>query len=82
MRKDTQAVAQQQLAEVGIKVDLFNYDSDIFFAGYGEDGPAAKGKLDISEWSDTPYGFPDPDITYWRCSEIPTDESPAGTNWQ
>jgi len=82
VRQDTQAVAQQQLAAVGIKLELSNYDSDIFFATYGDDGPVAKGKLDISEWSDTPYGWPDPDIMYWRCSEIPSDESPAGTNWQ
>jgi ABC-type transport system substrate-binding protein len=82
VRQDTQAVAQQQLAQVGIKVELLNYDSDIFFATYGEDGPAATGLLDISEWSDTPYGWPDPDIAYWRCSEIPSDESPQGVNWQ
>jgi peptide/nickel transport system substrate-binding protein len=82
VRQDTQAVAQQALAAVGIKVELTNYDSDIFFATYGEGGPAATGALDISEWSDTPYGWPDPDIQYWRCSEIPSDESPAGVNWQ
>jgi peptide/nickel transport system substrate-binding protein len=82
VRQDTQAVAQQQLAQVGIKVELFNYDSDIFFATYGEGGPAATGQLDISEWSDTPLGWPDPDIAYWVCSEIPSDESPQGVNWQ
>jgi peptide/nickel transport system substrate-binding protein len=82
VRQDTQAVAQQQLAAVGIKVELSNYDSDIFFATYGEGGPVATGALDISEWSDTPTGWPDPDIAYWRCSEIPSDESPAGVNWQ
>jgi ABC-type transport system substrate-binding protein len=32
------------------------------------------------EWSDGP-GFPDPDIYYWLCSEIPSDEYPSGTNW-
>lgn len=82
VRQDTQAVAQQQLAAVGIGLELSNYDSDIFFATYGEDGPVAKGRVDISEWSDTPTGWPDPDIAYWRCSEIPSDESPAGVNWQ
>ena len=33
------------------------------------------------EWSDGPYGFPDPDIYYWLCSEIPSDDYPAGGNW-
>lgn len=80
IRQDTQAVVQQQLAAVGIKVDLQSYDSDLYFSGYGE-GPAASGEVDIMEWSDGPSGFPDPDIYYWLCSEIPSDEYPAGGNW-
>lgn len=79
IRQDMQAVAQQQLAEVGVGVEISNYDADLFFAGYGE-GPAANGELDIMEWSDAP-GFPDPDVYYWLCSEIATDEYPAGANW-
>ena len=81
IRQDAQAVAQQQLAEVGIGLDIQSFDSNILFAGYGEDGPAATGQLDIFEWSDAPF-FPDPDHYYWLCSEIPTDESPDGGNWQ
>ena len=81
VRQDTQAVVQQQLAELGIKVELQSYDADIFFASYDQDGPAAKGELEIMAWSDT-SNFPDPDYYYWFCSEIPTDEYPAGSNWQ
>jgi len=81
IRRDTQAVAQQQLAAIGIGLDLLNWDSDIFFAGYGEGGPAAKGELDIFEYS-TVVNFPDPDTAEWYCSEIPSDESPDGLNWQ
>jgi peptide/nickel transport system substrate-binding protein len=81
IRQDEQAVAQQQLAEVGIELDIQSFDSNILFAGYSEDGPAATGQLDIFEWSDAPF-FPDPDHYYWLCSEIPTDESPDGGNWQ
>ncbi|MEW5868896.1 MAG: peptide ABC transporter substrate-binding protein [Chloroflexota bacterium] len=80
IRQDAQAVAQQQLAEVGIKLELFSYEDDIFFASYGENGPAATGELDIMEWSDAPI-FPDADIYYWLCSEIPTDDYPSGSNW-
>ncbi len=78
VRQDTQAVAQQQLAAVGVELDLQNYDSDLFFA---VDGPAALGELDIMEWSDT-TNYPDPDISYWLISEIPTEEYPVGLNWQ
>lgn len=80
IRQDTQAVAQQQLAAIGVKVELSNYDSDIYFAGYGENGPAARGELDIFEYS-TVTQFPDPDSSDFLCSEIPSDESPAGVNW-
>jgi ABC-type transport system substrate-binding protein len=34
------------------------------------------------QWSDLPGAFPDPDSAYWRCSEIPSDESPQGVNWE
>jgi peptide/nickel transport system substrate-binding protein len=80
VRVDFQAVAQQQLAEVGIKVELLNYESDLYFAGYAENGPAARGELDIFEYSTT-ANFPDPDTADWLCNNIPTDEVPAGSNW-
>ncbi|MEW6094852.1 MAG: peptide ABC transporter substrate-binding protein [Chloroflexota bacterium] len=82
VRLDTQAVIQQQLAQVGVGIELINYDSDILFGSYGDGGPVAIGDYDIAEWSDLPGGFPDPDTAYWLCSEIPSDESPQGSNWQ
>lgn len=81
IRKDTQAVFQQQLAAVGIKVDLLNYDSDTYFSGYGQGGPCATGQLDIFQYSTT-ANFPDPDVAEWRCDSIPSDEAPEGTGWQ
>ena len=80
IRKDTQAVFQQAMQDLGIKVNLLNYDSDLFFSGYGQGGPAATGELDIFEYSTT-ANFPDPDISEWRCDQIPSDETPDGTNW-
>jgi peptide/nickel transport system substrate-binding protein len=82
VRQNTQAIVQQMLAEVGVGTRLLNYDSDIFFASYGDQGPSYTGELDIMEWSDVPTAFPDPDIAYWLCSEIPSDESPQGINAQ
>jgi peptide/nickel transport system substrate-binding protein len=79
VRQDTQAVAQQDLAQVGIKLDLQSYDSDIFFASYSENGPSANFSLDIIEYSDSP-DFPDPNTVVWLCSEIPSDENPAGVS--
>lgn len=82
IRQDAQAVAQQQLAEVGVGLEIQSYDADIFFGGYADDGPAATGQLDIFEWSDGPAVYPDPDHYYWYCSEIPTADYPDGSNWQ
>jgi peptide/nickel transport system substrate-binding protein len=78
IRQDVQAVFKQQLAAIGIKVEIQTYETDVFFS---QDGPAAKGQIDIMEWSDGPSGFPDPDVYYWLCSEIPTADYPAGGNW-
>ncbi len=80
IRQDVQAVVQQQLAQVGIKVNLYSVEADVYFASYGEEGPAATGQYDIQQWSDGPL-FPDADLYYWLCSEIPSDEYPAGSNW-
>ena len=79
VRQDTQAVAQQDLAQVGIAVDLQSFDPDIFFASYADDGPSANFSLDIIEYSDS-SDFPDPNTAVWLCSEIPSDENPAGIN--
>ncbi len=82
VRQSAQAIIQQMLADVGVKVELLNYDSDIFFASYADKGPTYSGALDIYEWSDVPTAFPDPDIAYWLCSEIPSDQNPQGLNAQ
>jgi peptide/nickel transport system substrate-binding protein len=79
VRQDTQAVAQEDLAAVGIGTDLQSYEYDLFFSSYAEDGPSANFSLDIIQYSDSPQ-FPDPDASVWRCSEIPTDENPVGVN--
>jgi peptide/nickel transport system substrate-binding protein len=79
VRQSTQAVAQQDLAAVGIGTELLSYDSDLFFSSYQNDGPSANFSLDIIEYSDSP-DFPDPNDSVWLCSEIPSDENPAGGN--
>jgi len=79
VRQELQAIAQQQLAAVGIKLETSNYDADNFWNTYADQGVTFSGELDIQEWSDAPT-FPDPDIYYWLCSEIPSEDNPSGTN--
>jgi peptide/nickel transport system substrate-binding protein len=80
IRQDVQAVAQQQLREVGIDLQILSYDSDIFFGSYTDGAAPSTGELDIMQWSDSTY-FPDPDTDYWLCSQVPSDENPWGYNY-
>ncbi|MBN1581246.1 MAG: transporter substrate-binding domain-containing protein [Anaerolineae bacterium] len=80
VREQTQVVAQQNLADVGIGIEIMNNSYDTMWNSYGEDGPIATGQYDIAQWSDT-SNFPDPSESQWLCSEIPSDESPEGSNW-
>ena len=79
IRKEIQAVFQQQLLAVGIGTELINAEN--FFDGYAEGGPAATGELDFYEYSTTAQ-YPDPHTSEWYCDQIPTDEAPDGSNWQ
>ena len=80
VRQDIQAVAQQQLKEVGIDLQIQSWDSDIFFGSYADGAAPAVGDVDIMEWSDSTY-FPDPATEYWLCSQLPDDENPWGYNY-
>ena len=80
IRQDIQAVAQQQLLDIGIDLQIQSWDSDIFFGSYADAAPPAVGDVDIMEWSDSTY-FPDPDTDYWLCSQLPDDENPWGYNY-
>jgi len=83
LRKNVQAVVQQQWAAVGIGVELRNFTGDIFFGGFAAGGPMSIGDYDIGEYSNAPSGFPDPENSnYWLCSQITSAENPDGGNNQ
>lgn len=79
VRKDVQAVVQQAMADVGVGVEIQNFESDVFFSDYANGGPMSSGEYDMGEYS-AATAFPDPDVSRFLCSEIPSDEAPAGTN--
>jgi peptide/nickel transport system substrate-binding protein len=81
LRKAAQAQAQSDFQAIGVKLQMLSYAPDTLFAPFGQEGPAASGKLDIMEWADKP-DFPDPATPYWQCSEIPSAANPDGNNWQ
>jgi peptide/nickel transport system substrate-binding protein len=81
LRKDAQRVIEAQLAKVGIAVELINYENRDFLASYEKEGPIARGKFDVAQWSISPR-FPDPDTSRFLLSEIGTAENNfVGANW-
>jgi peptide/nickel transport system substrate-binding protein len=81
-REATQVIVQDQLAEIGVCIEILNYSYDVIWNGYGDGGPIALGQYDIAEWSTLPWDYPDPNTGDWLCEEIPSDDYPAGGNWQ
>lgn len=82
LRKNYQAVVEQQWSLVGIGADIQNYSSDLYWNGYNDNGPQAQGLYDIAQYSSV-GSFPDPEASFnWLCSEISSAENPDGANWQ
>ena len=82
LRKNVQAVIEQQWAAVGIGAELQNYSSDVFWNGYNDQGPQAQGLYDIAEYSSV-GSFPDPEASNnWLCDQVSSADKPDGANWQ
>jgi peptide/nickel transport system substrate-binding protein len=83
LRKNVQAVVEQQWSQVGIGAELVNYSSDVYWNGFNDDGPQAQGLYDIAEYSSVSNGFPDPEASSnWLCDQISSADNPDGANWQ
>ncbi len=83
LRKNVQAVVEQQWKEIGIGAELVNYSSDVFWNGYNDGGPQAQGLYEIAEFSSVQNAFPDPDASSgWTCDEIVNADNPDGGNTQ
>ncbi|MBZ0284523.1 MAG: peptide ABC transporter substrate-binding protein [Anaerolineae bacterium] len=79
VRKDVQAIVQQDMADIGVGIEILNFESDLFFADYANNGPMAIGEYDLGEFSNAP-SFPDPDTSIFTCPQVPGDENPTGSN--
>jgi len=83
LRKNVQAVVQQEWAALGIGTELVNHSADIFWNDFTNGGPQAKGEYDIAQYSSSPLGPPDPEASDgWRCNQIANADKPDGANWQ
>jgi peptide/nickel transport system substrate-binding protein len=82
LRKNIQAVVEQQWKQVGIGAELVNYSSDVFWNGYNDGGPQAQGLYEVAEYSSVQNAFPDPDTDVFTCAQIVNADNPDGTNDQ
>ncbi len=83
LRKNVQAVVEQQWKLVGIGAELVNYSSDVFWNGYNDNGPQAQGLYEIAEFSSVQDSYPDPDASSgWTCDQIVSADNPDGGNNQ
>lgn len=78
IRGQVAAVTQDQLADIGVTIEIDQQDGDIFFATVAEGGLLSTGQYDIAELSINP-AFPDPDTQRFVCAEVPT-ETEDGAN--
>jgi peptide/nickel transport system substrate-binding protein len=81
VRQAVQAAMQKQLSDVGVQVELLNYDADTFFAAAEGGGPAAGGQLDLFEYSVRTSNYPDPGTSDFLCDRIPSESVTDGENW-
>ena len=79
LRQKIQEIVKQQLTSLGVKVDLKNIDSSIYFANDpANPDTVARFQADIQMFS-TGNSNPDPDayMKNWTCEEIPQKKN----NW-
>ncbi|MGH7749216.1 MAG: ABC transporter substrate-binding protein [Candidatus Dormibacteria bacterium] len=72
-REETEQIIQQELGQIGVKIDIHNYPANIFFGTI-----LFHGQFQIAEYEAT--GGPDPDLRIYRadsCNAIP----PKGSNY-
>lgn len=80
LRQAVQRMVRIQLNELGIALELLDFDAEVFFAGYNEGGPAATGQLDIFQYAPRTKNYPDPGTNDFLCAQIPSVDE-LGENW-
>ena len=85
LRQNTVQVIQEDLAQVGIPVNIDGnlYPSGTFFGDYASGGILATGKFDLAEYAHVLGLDSDGNLYFtYHSSQIPTAANPAGSNYQ
>jgi peptide/nickel transport system substrate-binding protein len=80
-RKKNMAVIQQDLAKIGIKVTLKNYDPTQFFGPYQDGGITKTGAEDIDEYANNSVTTNPANTRIFECNNITSDSNPGGQNY-
>lgn len=80
LRMDTQVVAQDMLADIGIQVELSTYDGSNWATPFTEGGGFRGGFDDVLQY----FGFTAFDsitaVAWFACNQIPSEDNPNGLN--
>jgi peptide/nickel transport system substrate-binding protein len=68
-RAEDEDIIQQELAAIGIKIDITNYPSDTFFGSFLPQGVV--GKYDLAEYENS-YTYDADDSPEWNCAQVPS----------
>jgi peptide/nickel transport system substrate-binding protein len=80
-RKDKQAVIQQDLAKVGIKTVIKNYDATQYFGAYKDGAPTKTGAGDLQEYANNTVTTNPANVRVFECDNITSDDNPGGQNF-
>jgi peptide/nickel transport system substrate-binding protein len=81
LREQTQLVVRQNLADVGIQVNINNLPAGVFFGLGDKSGPPNKGNFDMAMYTNGPDPDPQAYMTSWSCDAIATKENNYGGNF-
>ncbi len=82
-RKSNQAILQQDLAKLGIKVNLDNKPASEYFAPATQGGILATGKFDFGEFANNTVTTNPANASvraFLMCAEVVSEKNPAGNN--
>ena len=74
-RAEDEDILQQQLGQIGIKINISNYPGSTFFGSFLPQGQV--GKYDLAEFEDT-FTYDADDASLESCSQIPTAANSYG----
>jgi peptide/nickel transport system substrate-binding protein len=74
-RAEDEDIIQQELAAIGIKIDITNYPADTFFGSFLPQGVV--GKYDLSEFENS-YTYDADDSSEYSCAQVPSAANSYG----